>query len=196
MRYFGDSETAKSFLGSLDREKWEILNYTPSRYITEQHQQYSINDCNNAHKVIGQEFDNVAVAIDKHFNYTDEGNLDYQEKSYYSADKMLFQNITRVKKRLLVVIIANEKLLDRCRNYYTGAFKSIYVPMSAVDVSLNDQRSYWQFSMSQKALGLLWSSKEVALNIDLANAMGFNYAYFEMSQQFKSILELTSRNCI
>jgi hypothetical protein len=85
---------------------------------------------------------------------------------------------------------------DAGRNYYTGAFKSIYVPMSAVDVSLNDQRSYWQFSMSQKALGLLWSSKEVALNIDLANAMGFNYAYFEMSQQFKSILELTSRNCI
>ena len=64
--------------------------------------------------MIGQEFDGVAVTIDKYFRYNKDGKLAYVGSSYYYPVKMLFQNITRARKRLDLIIIDNEDLLNRC----------------------------------------------------------------------------------
>ena len=114
INYFNTSEDAKSYIDALDESKWEILRFTPSQYKKEHHEKYSEESNRTSHQVIGQEFDGVAVTIDKFFSYADNGDLIYTGSAYYDPPKMLFQNITRSRKKLNVIIIGNEELLNRC----------------------------------------------------------------------------------
>jgi len=114
LNYFKSLEDAKEYLGLLDACGWEILRFTPSQYRNEHHEQYSETSRRTSHQVIGQEFDGVAVTIDKFFSYNDSGELYYRGDTYYHSAKMLFQNITRARKKLNIVIIDNEELLGRC----------------------------------------------------------------------------------
>lgn len=114
LKYFSTNIDACGYLDSLDKKEWQSLRFTPSQYNTEHHGAYFKDDTPTSHKIIGQEFDNVAVVIDELFSYNISGQLFYSGKSYYSPRKMLFQNITRARKKLLVVIINNEEILERC----------------------------------------------------------------------------------
>lgn len=114
INYFQTLEDAKQYLDDLDKEEWEILRFTPSQYNNEHHEKYSGIDTKTAHKVIGQEFDAVAIAIDQYFTYDATGDLVYVGGAYYAPTSMLFQNITRARKRLNLVLISNEQLLTRC----------------------------------------------------------------------------------
>lgn len=114
LNYFKSLEDAKGYLETLDGSGWEILRFTPSQYNKEHHEQYSDLFKKTSHQVIGQEFDGVAVTIDKYFSYDGSGELIYRGGAYYHPAKMLFQNITRARKRLNLVIIDNEELLNRC----------------------------------------------------------------------------------
>lgn len=114
INYFNIPEDAKSYIDALDKDKWEILRFTPSQYNKEHHEKYSERSNRTSHQVIGQEFDGVAVMIDQFFSYADNGDLVYRGRTYYDPVKMLFQNITRSRKRLNLVIIGNEELLNRC----------------------------------------------------------------------------------
>lgn len=114
INYFNSTEAAKNYLEALDKTKWEILRFTPSQYRNEHHEKYSEASSRTSHKVIGQEFDGVAVTIDSFFSYDEEGKLIYNGNAYYAPHKMLFQNITRTTKKLNLVIIGNEELLNRC----------------------------------------------------------------------------------
>jgi hypothetical protein len=115
LNYFNDIACAKAYLASLDGDEWEVLRFTPSQYNNEHHESYSTIFNKNSHKVIGQEFDSVAVAIDRFFYYNKEtGELSYKAGAYYHPVKMLFQNITRTRKKLNLVIIDNEDILNRC----------------------------------------------------------------------------------
>ncbi len=114
LNYFKNLEDAKGYLASLDSGDWEVLRFTPSQYKNEHHVQYSELTKKTSHKVIGQEFDGVAVTIDHFFTYNENGELIYGGGAYYHPTKMLFQNITRARKKLNLVIIGNEELLNRC----------------------------------------------------------------------------------
>lgn len=112
--YFVNIDDAKAFIDSLDTSEWEVLRFTPSQFNNEHHEKYSNPYSKASHGVIGQEFDNVVVIIDRLFFYKENGNLSYKGKVYYHPVKMLFQNITRTRKKLNVVIIDNEAILNRC----------------------------------------------------------------------------------
>lgn len=114
IRYFDNLDDTKSFLAGLNEDEWQILRFTPSQYNAEHHKNYSTPGTKTSHEIIGQEFEGVAVVIDSFFTYDADGKLVYRGRVYYSAEKMLFQNITRARKRLLVVVLKNEELLDRC----------------------------------------------------------------------------------
>jgi hypothetical protein len=114
INYFNNIDDAKIYLASLDTNHWEVLHFTPSQYLNEHHEKYSASNKKTSHKVIGQEFDGVAVTIDQYFKYNKNNELIYRGGTYYHAAKMLFQNITRARKRLNLVIINNEELLNRC----------------------------------------------------------------------------------
>jgi Cdc6-like AAA superfamily ATPase len=114
LNYFGGVDDAKDYLGSLNNKEWEILRFTPSQYHKEHHENYSDTSNETPHGVIGQEFEGVVVTIDTLFSYNENGDLIYKGITYYDSTKMLFQNITRTRKRLNIVIINNRELLDRC----------------------------------------------------------------------------------
>ncbi|NTZ08201.1 AAA family ATPase [Burkholderia metallica] len=114
INYFGTAQDAKIYIDGLDDKKWEILRFTPSQYYNEHHEKYGGVLYKTSHQVIGQEFDNVVVTIDEYFSYNDDGYLIYMGKTYYQPAKMLFQNITRSRRRLNLIIINNEQVLNRC----------------------------------------------------------------------------------
>lgn len=114
INYFSTTDDAKIYLDGIDKGKWEVLRFTPSQYDKEHHEKYSDASKKTSHEVIGQEFDGVAITIDNYFSYSDSGDLIYTGNAYYDPPKMLFQNITRSRKKLNLVIIGNEKLLNRC----------------------------------------------------------------------------------
>ncbi|MCA6059712.1 AAA family ATPase [Thalassolituus sp. ST750PaO-4] len=112
--YFTDSSNVKNYISLISNEGWEVLRLTPSQYNNEHHESYSQVSSKNSHRVIGQEFDNVAVVIDEYFSYGADGLLIYTSRTYYDSVKMLFQNITRTRKKLKLIIIGNRQILNRC----------------------------------------------------------------------------------
>ena len=114
INYFDSTEDAKNYLEGLDPKKWEVLRFTPSQYNNEHHEKYFDKWKKTSHQVIGQEFDGVAIAVDKFFSYDENGDLIYKAGAYYAPTKMLFQNITRARKKLNLVIIGNKEILNRC----------------------------------------------------------------------------------
>lgn len=114
LNYFNNVIDARHYLSTLDKDEWEVLRFTPSQYNKEHHKEYSDEAMKSSHAVIGQEFEGVAVTIDRHFSYDNTGALVYNANAYYDPVKMLFQNITRTRKRLDLVIISNKEMLNRC----------------------------------------------------------------------------------
>jgi hypothetical protein len=113
--YFNNDNDAKEFLEILSKQDWKVLRCTPSRYGNERHEMSALSTAETSHGIIGQEFDSVAVSMDSNFSYHREsGNLIYKATSYYYTVKMLFQNITRTRKKVHIVIIDNPEILNRC----------------------------------------------------------------------------------
>lgn len=113
--YCSNYTSAKVLLQNLDTHGWKVPNYTPGTRTVFYYEHYKSDDPDCAHSVIGQEFDNVTIAIDNHFTYNSTGQLVASNK-YYSQKQMLYQIITRTRKKLCVVIIDNEIMLNRCIN--------------------------------------------------------------------------------
>jgi hypothetical protein len=120
LNYFKSLDDAKLYLSLLEQSGWEVLRFTPSQYDNEHHEKYSNAFGKTSHEVIGQEFDCVAVALDQYFSYDKDGRLVYIGKAYYDPTKMLFQNITRTRKRINLIIIDNPVLLNRCIQVLQG----------------------------------------------------------------------------
>lgn len=110
--YFSNLENATNYAETL-RHEYEVLRFTPSQYNNEFADKYSSAGDATSHKVIGQEFDKVCVILDEHFSYNTSGNLIYRSRSYYDAVRMLFQNLTRTRVKLHLVIANNHKILNR-----------------------------------------------------------------------------------
>ncbi|RAK03958.1 uncharacterized protein DUF2075 [Halanaerobium saccharolyticum] len=111
--YFSDYSDAKKYLDILNRRDWKVINYTPSRD-SYPYRRYNICGEDSAHGVIGQEFDKVVAVIDEYFHYNKEGKLATEYRGYYHVTKMLFQILTRTRKKLNIIIINNEVLLEKC----------------------------------------------------------------------------------
>lgn len=114
INFFKDYSLVKNYLSNLNG--WEIINFTPSAKEKYEYDNYNIIGKVNSHNVLGQEFDNVAVVIDDTFFYNSTKKLSVRNKNKYFYDKlgMLYQNITRARKKLNVVIVNNQEVLSRC----------------------------------------------------------------------------------
>ena len=113
LTYCKDCYSAKLLLQELLERGWKTPNYTPGTRSFFHYEAYLSNDTESAHSVVGQEFNNVVVVIDESFKYNSQGDL-IADNTYYSQRQMLYQIITRTRKKLHIVIIDNEVMLDRC----------------------------------------------------------------------------------
>ncbi|MDO8999519.1 MAG: DUF2075 domain-containing protein [Bacteroidota bacterium] len=117
INYFNNYTDAKSFLNYKRLDKWKIINYTPSTRDKLPYEMHKIiNEIDNAHTVIGQEYDQVIAVVDEYFYYK-AGKLstkNYGVKPYYHPTKMLFQIVTRTRIKLGIVIVNNKEILQHC----------------------------------------------------------------------------------
>lgn len=117
LNYFDNYEEAKDYLKQIKSENWKIINYTPSTVHTLPYEIHKIEDeFDNAHTVIGQEYDNVVAVIDEYFYYKIDklSTKKYKNRPYYHPTKMLFQIVSRTRIKLNVVVINNQEILSRC----------------------------------------------------------------------------------
>lgn len=117
LKYFDCYETAKNYITKSRLNNWKVINYTPSKHHNFPYQKFKIDDENdNAHKVIGQEFDNIIAVINQYFFYNNDklSTRNYKNKPYYHPTKMLYQIVSRTRKRLKIVIVKNPGILKRC----------------------------------------------------------------------------------
>jgi hypothetical protein len=117
LNYFKNNIEAKQYLEFLNANNWTVINYTTSSYDVLPYDKYLLEDVGNVHSVIGQEFDNVVAVIDSHFYYKPDNTLatkNYKKTPHFHPSKMLFQIMTRTRKKINLVIINNEEILERC----------------------------------------------------------------------------------
>lgn len=68
----------------------------------------------SAHEVIGQEFDEVVGLISPNMDYNKDGKLVSRRDYYYLEDRMLYQILSRARKKIHLVVFKNQKMLGRC----------------------------------------------------------------------------------
>lgn len=116
LTYFKNILDARRFLEVRRWQGWKLINYTPSTVQQFTYDEYHVASENSTHDVVGQEFDKVVAVVDRHFCYVNNALQikDYAQRPYYSPTKMLFQIMTRTRKKLSVVVIDNPELMERC----------------------------------------------------------------------------------
>ena len=93
-----------------------FIKHTPSLYKRTIDDEF-LSDY-NSHRVIGQEFDNIIVFLDNCFGYNSDKKLVSLEapNPNHILVKLLFQELTRCREKLCLVIIDNESLFKRLLN--------------------------------------------------------------------------------
>lgn len=106
LQYFSNLSDAMEYVNMLRRQGWKAINNNNQG-----------NQEDIAQGIIGQEYDQVVAMLDSHFYYDKEGRLStkgWQEPPHHNPTKILFQIVTRTRKRLSIVIVNNEEVLGQC----------------------------------------------------------------------------------
>ena len=109
--YFNSYDEANKYI--LTKKDFSFINYTSTLYPEKGQVGFEIIDYNrntvgNPHRVIGQEFENIGVLIDKHFYYDNNKLRAYtMYDNVYSPRDMLYQAITRVIQTLEIIVVDN-----------------------------------------------------------------------------------------
>ena len=111
--YCSNPESAKTLINAMHKNGWKTPNYTPGTRTFFNYEKYRSEDWDSAHSVIGQEFEKVTIVLDESFRYDSSGEL-VTKDNYYSQKQMLYQIVTRAIKKLHILIINNESMMDRC----------------------------------------------------------------------------------
>ena len=107
--YANDITEAKTIVRYLQSKNYCFINYTPSLFYGDKLDFFQDLSNKTTHKVIGQEFDNVVMFLDKNFYY-EKGflNSTSHPNPDYLYDRLFFQGVTRVREKLAIVVLDNE----------------------------------------------------------------------------------------
>lgn len=105
VQYFSEIEAAEQYLKNLQEHNWKVINVISDMKF----QELAITN-----DIIGQEFDYVVALMDQHFYYKTNMRLSCYgiDYTYEQPTKVLFQALTRTRKKLQLVIVNNESLLQ------------------------------------------------------------------------------------
>lgn len=118
IEYLSKEDDWISYLQNLQKKGWTYLPFTKSKDSISYHKYCSANRFLNTHRIIGQEFNKVAVILDEGFQYK-SGYLGYYGMYYYNPRQMLFQNLTRAREKIKIIIINNIDLYKKMNKVLT-----------------------------------------------------------------------------
>lgn len=93
---------------------YHVPKFTPKLHGKEDYEEWFPNDTMSAHEVIGQEFDCVASLLSEKMYYNANGKLVSRGRYLYREDRMLYQILSRARKKIHLVIVNNVPVLERC----------------------------------------------------------------------------------
>ena len=110
--YANSVEEAQNILDLYWAKGYQFINHTPSQYESATLDLFDTTVV--AHSAIGQEFDKVIVMIDDNFYY-ENGVLRSKDHPNwnYLYHQMLFQEMTRVRERLAIIVMGNPEVFSR-----------------------------------------------------------------------------------
>ena len=104
--YANNVTEAQNMIAIYQSRGYQFINHTPSQYAPATLDEFDTTVV--AHTVIGQEFDNVIVMMDENFYYEDRKLKSKAHPNWnYLYHQMLFQEVTRVREKLAIVVIGN-----------------------------------------------------------------------------------------
>lgn len=106
--YADSKEYANELIERYGKKGYKHIGFTPSAY-----------------KVAGQEFDKVLMVINENFEYSEEGRLITYENpdTDYLFVQLLFQGLTRVREKLIIIVLNNETLFEKLMGAIRNATK-------------------------------------------------------------------------
>lgn len=115
--YCTDIPQVQATLEMLRNRGYEVPKFTPNA--SDYHPRNNYEDWFpqvglSAHEIIGQEFDTVVGLISPNMYYSEEGKLISHEDYYYIEDRMLYQILSRARRKIHLVIFNNQDVLTRC----------------------------------------------------------------------------------
>lgn len=112
--YANSKSECENMIEYFSFQNYCFINYTKSNYYSGSLDFYS-NFCDqNTHEVIGQEFDNVLMLINKEFGYKDDklSSREHPNPNYLYI-QLLFQGLTRVREKLAIIVLNNEEVYGK-----------------------------------------------------------------------------------
>ena len=95
------------------KKNFKIISYTTSKKKSALRDNHKIYQ--NTHHVIGQEFDNVFISMDRSFRYSEQGRLQGEEHPNpdYIFYQLWYQGVSRAREKLCILVINNEELFEK-----------------------------------------------------------------------------------
>lgn len=124
MVYFENKVRAAVYISNLVKNhNYVSIEFTPykTKSFGNIKMEKIIDDSMCVHEVIGQEFDNIIVPLDESFEYDENDRLIFKNQQYYPYLEMhmLFESVTRVKRKLLIVVVNNTRLYQKIQEILT-----------------------------------------------------------------------------
>ena len=110
--YANNTDEAREILSYLKGAGYTFISYPDAKRKTLCSDMCEDYYCNH---VIGQEFDNVAMVMDKTFYYDKYGKLRGipDENPEYLYPNLFYQGISRVREKIAIVVVENKKLFEK-----------------------------------------------------------------------------------
>lgn len=112
--YSKNNTDAKNVLKHFRSRGYEFINFTASNHKETPFDCFIGMTHRNTHNVIGQEYDNVIIVLNKVFKYDEQGKLLGEEHvAHYLYRNLLFQAVTRAREKLVIVVVENQQLFSK-----------------------------------------------------------------------------------
>lgn len=119
LTYCENVPQVQATLEMLKSRGYQVPKFTPNAsdyHKRNNYEDWFLSTGLSAHEIIGQEFDNIVGLISPNMFYSSEGKLISHEEYFYIEDRMLYQILSRARKKIHLVIFNNQLMLNRCLN--------------------------------------------------------------------------------
>lgn len=113
LAYANSVDEAKQIIEYFRNQGYTFINYSKSNYCYSPYAQYEEDF--DTHHVIGQEFDNVLMLMDRSFFYDGNGILKGvpHPNPDYLYPNLFYQGITRVREKIALVVVGAPELFEK-----------------------------------------------------------------------------------